>query len=80
MCLAVPAKIVELNDVFAVVEILGVRRSVNVAFIENPEVGDYVLVHAGFAIQKWTEQDIREYEQWVGRLPNTMSPQSEGGA
>lgn len=80
MCLAVPAKIVELNGVFAVVEILGVRRSANVAFIENPQVGDYVLLHAGFAIQKWTEQDVREYEQWAGRLQNALPPQPQGGA
>lgn len=62
MCLAVPAKIVELTGDTAVVEIGGVRRPASVAFIENPGVGDFVLVHAGFAIEKWTDEDVREYE------------------
>lgn len=61
MCLAVPAKIVELNGVQAVVDLNGVRREANVAFIEEPEVGDYVLLHAGFAIRKWTEEGVQEY-------------------
>jgi hydrogenase expression/formation protein HypC len=61
MCLAIPAKIVELEGESAVVEINGVRRAANVAFIENPQVGDYVLLHAGFGIQKWSEADVQEY-------------------
>ncbi len=63
MCLAVPAKIVELDGDSAVVEMGGVRRAANVAFIEKPSVGDYVLLHAGFAIRRWSEEDVREYEQ-----------------
>lgn len=63
MCLAVPAKIVELDGENAVVEISGVRRTANVAFIDAPRIGDYVLLHAGFAIRKWSDEDVREYEQ-----------------
>ena len=63
MCLAVPAKIVELLDLEAVVELQGIRRNVNVAFVQNPRVGDYVLLHAGFAIQKWSEEDVAEYNE-----------------
>jgi hydrogenase expression/formation protein HypC len=62
MCLAVPGRIIELNGVDAVIEIAGVRRASNVSFIENPQVGEYVLLHAGFAIEKWSEEDVREYE------------------
>lgn len=61
MCLAVPGKIVELNGVQAVVDLDGVRREANVAFIDEPEIGDYVLLHAGFAIRKWTEEGVQEY-------------------
>lgn len=61
MCLAVPAKIVELNGVQAVVDLDGIRRETNVALVEDPQVGDYVLLHAGFAIQKWSEQDVAEF-------------------
>ena len=71
MCLAIPAKIVALDSVNATVEIGGVRRSANVAFIEDPRVGDYVLVHAGFALRKWTEEDVKEYEAITGRSLET---------
>ena len=62
MCLAVPVKIVTIRDETATVEIGGVRRECNIALIDDPQVGDYVLIHAGFAIKKWTEEDVREYE------------------
>ena len=62
MCLAIPAKIVTCTGDTATVEVSGVRRTVNVAMIENPQAGDYVLLHAGFAIQKWTEAEVRELQ------------------
>jgi hydrogenase expression/formation protein HypC len=65
MCLAVPGRIVELSGADAVIEISGVRRAANVAFIDGPQLGDYVLLHAGFAIEKWSEQDVREYEDII---------------
>ena len=67
MCLAVPAKIVELDGVNAVMEINGVRRTGNITFIPEPQIGDYVLLHAGFAIRKWSEEDVKEYEDMIGR-------------
>jgi len=71
MCLAIPAKIVELNGQDAVVEVHGVRRRCNVAFVDQPRLGDYVLVHAGFAIRKWSEADLREYEEVMSMLEGT---------
>jgi hydrogenase expression/formation protein HypC len=68
MCLAVPAKIIELNGDSAVVELSGVRRTANVAFIDSPRIGDHVLLHAGFAIQKWSDEDVREYEQIIREM------------
>lgn len=65
MCLAVPGKIVELTGDNALVEIEGIRREANTAFIEDARVGDYVLLHAGFAIEKWSEDDVREYREIV---------------
>jgi hydrogenase expression/formation protein HypC len=62
MCLAVPAKIIELNGNDATVDMDGVRRQANVAFIDQPAVGDFVLLHAGFAIRKWDGDNVREYE------------------
>jgi hydrogenase expression/formation protein HypC len=61
MCLAVPAKIVELNGANATISVDGALREVDVSLIEEPRLGDYVLVHAGFAIVKWDES---EYQEW----------------
>ena len=63
MCLAVPGKIVELDGESAVVEINGVRRECNVSFVHEPQIGDYVLMHAGFAIRKWSDADLAEYDK-----------------
>lgn len=65
MCLAIPAKIVELHGENAVVDVQGVRRAAIVTFIEDPAIGDYVLLHAGFAIRKWSEEDAREFYEIV---------------
>lgn len=55
----------------ATVDIEGVRRNIKVAFIDNPKIGDYVLVHAGFAIRKWTKEDVEDYRQLTERFPAT---------
>ena len=62
MCLAVPMKIVKLTGTDAVVELGGVQRPVNLTLISDSEIkiGDYVIVHAGFAIQKLDNADAEE--------------------
>ncbi len=53
MCLAIPSEIVALRDKMATIDISGVRREVSLLLLpEEAAIGDYVLVHAGFAIQK----------------------------
>ncbi len=65
MCLAVPLKLIEINGSEAVGEALGVRRSVRVDFIPEPKPGDYVMVHAGFAIERLTEEQAEDdLESW----------------
>ncbi len=56
MCLAIPSKIVEINDKMATIDVDGVKREASLLLIENPLVGEYVIVHAGFAIQKIDEE------------------------
>ena len=60
MCLAVPARIVELHDSTATISVDGVLREVDVSLIEEPRLGDYVLVHAGFAIHRWEQNEVEE--------------------
>jgi hydrogenase expression/formation protein HypC len=53
MCLAIPSKVVEIRDKMATIDLSGVRRDVSLLLLpEEAAVGDYVLVHAGFAIQR----------------------------
>lgn len=65
MCLAVPLKLVEINGKDAIGESMGMRRKLRVDFIENPQLGDYVIVHAGFAIERLPErQALDDLEAW----------------
>lgn len=56
MCLAVPSKIIEINDAVAKVEVDGVVRDASIMLLEDAKLGDYVIVHAGFAISKLDEE------------------------
>lgn len=60
MCLAVPMKVIEIEDNTATVEVSGTKRTVGLDIIDPlPEVGDYVIVHAGFAINIIDEQEAQ---------------------
>ena len=60
MCLAVPMRVVTIDGDTAVCEIDGVRREANIMMVEEVEVGDFVLIHAGFAMEKLDEADAEE--------------------
>ena len=60
MCLAVPLKLVEIHGNSAIGEALDMTREIRVDFIPEPKVGDYVMVHAGFAIDRLDEQQAQE--------------------
>jgi len=60
MCWAVPAKIVEMDGAVGKVDLSGVIREVGLQLLPDPKVGDYVLVHAGFAIQTVDEEEALE--------------------
>jgi hydrogenase expression/formation protein HypC len=61
MCLAIPSKIVEVDNFRALVDVYGARREVNLMLMpEEVVIGDYVLVHAGFAIQKVEQESAHE--------------------
>lgn len=60
MCLAIPLRLTKIDGDDAVAEENGVSRSIKINFIKEPRVGDYVIVHAGFAIEKLKEQEALE--------------------
>ena len=57
MCLAFPGKITETKKAKALVDFSGIKKEVSIFFVPEACVGDYVMVHAGFAIQKMTKED-----------------------
>jgi hydrogenase expression/formation protein HypC len=73
MCLAIPGKIVEIVDEenqIAKVEVGGVRRNINIGMLERDEVGvgDYVLIHVGFAMSKVDEKEAEATLQLLREL------------
>jgi len=59
MCLAVPARIISLNETtgMAVVDLAGVQKEVSTVLVDDVQNGDYVLIHVGFALHKLSEEE-----------------------
>jgi hydrogenase expression/formation protein HypC len=72
MCLAIPLKITEVNvnGKEAMAEIEGVKRKIRTDFIKELKVGDYVIVHAGFALEKLTEEQALENMELIKEVTN----------
>ena len=60
MCLAIPSRITKIEDNMATIDLEGVQRQASLLLLEEARVGDYVIVHAGFAIQKLDESAAQE--------------------
>jgi hydrogenase expression/formation protein HypC len=61
MCVGVPSKIVKIDDSMARIDVEGAQRDVSLLLLdEEVQIGDYVIVHAGFAIRKIHEEDAQE--------------------
>jgi hydrogenase expression/formation protein HypC len=60
MCLAIPSRITKIENNMATIDVEGVQREASLLLLEDARVGDYVIVHAGFAIQKLDEAAARE--------------------
>ncbi|KQC13641.1 MAG: hypothetical protein APR63_08100 [Desulfuromonas sp. SDB] len=60
MCLGIPMKIIDIDGTSGIVENKGIKLKVELVLIDDPQVGDWVIVHAGFAITKLTDQEAQE--------------------
>lgn len=74
MCLAVPSEVVDIRDMIATIDVYGARRDISLLLLpEAVTVGDFVLVHAGFAIQKVDrtagEEALRLIREIIDQLP-----------
>ena len=80
MCLGVPLKITELNGSDAVGERDGVRRKIRVDFIKEPKLGDYVMVHAGFAIERIKKEQAEADMAAAREVEAELAALYEGGS
>ena len=82
MCLAIPSRITKIENEMAVIDVDGVQRQASLLLLPDAEVGDYVIVHAGFAIQRIDAAAAREtlkllkeaaahYESRFGKTPHS---------
>ena len=68
MCLAFPGKVIEIKDSLATIEHSGIKRSASLMLLPDAKVGDYVLVHAGFAMQVVDEEEIKLRDALVAEM------------
>ncbi|MCX7794053.1 MAG: HypC/HybG/HupF family hydrogenase formation chaperone [Thermodesulfovibrionales bacterium] len=77
MCLAVPSKIIHKEDLIATVDSQGTRLKVSLLLLpEEVEVGDYVLVHAGFAIQKVQKEAAEDSLRLIEEIKQRLSEET----
>jgi len=77
MCWAVPTRIVQIDGDVGRAEIDGAVREVGLCLIEDPLPGDYVLIHAGFAIQKVDEQEAQETLRLLDEMHRSLGERDE---
>lgn len=75
MCLAIPVKVVEiLGGGEAVIEISGTKKTINVDLIDGLKVGDYVILHVGYALQKIDPEEARKTLEMFKNGQETAAP------
>ena len=75
MCLAVPAQVVEIQgDLTATVNLSGVSRQIAIDLVPDAKVGDYVIVHVGFAIQRLDEAEAQQTLSLLEELDSSIRP------
>ena len=73
MCLAIPSRITEINETVATVDVDGVKRTASLMLLSDMKIGDYVIVHAGFAIQKIDEDVAKETLDDMRRMVSDLN-------
>ncbi|MFH1102195.1 MAG: HypC/HybG/HupF family hydrogenase formation chaperone [Pseudomonadota bacterium] len=79
MCLAIPSKIVNIQNNMATLDVDGVKREASLLLLEDVKVGDYVIVHAGFAIHKIDEAAAKETIELLRESLARLEQESDNG-
>lgn len=75
MCLAIPAQVIELREGDdAVVDLAGVRKEISLALVEDVVVGDYVIVHVGYALNKLDPEEAEKTLALFADMGGAMTP------
>lgn len=75
MCLAIPARVVEVHNEFtAVAELAGVRKTISIALVEDVRVGDFVILHVGHALTKLDEEEARKTLELMAEAGLDVNP------
>ena len=77
MCLAIPARIIELEGDKAIVDAMGNRFRAKTTLLPNVKLGDLVLVHAGFAISQVDEEEAKQTWQLISEIDDYMNSQNK---
>ena len=72
MCLAMPMKINKIDGSSAECEAGGLKQNIRIDFIKDPKPGDYVMVNAGFALERMTEEEALENMELLEELKNAL--------
>ncbi len=86
MCLAIPGEIVEMidgsNDQLALVDVVGVKRRINIGLLEEEKIspGDWVLIHVGFAMSKVDEKEAAEALSMLEMMGETFTEELQAVA
>jgi hydrogenase expression/formation protein HypC len=68
MCLAVVGRVVAINNDTAEANIMGVLREISVVLVPDVKIGEYVMIHAGFAINKIDEKEAKKTEEFIREI------------
>ncbi|MHB1414910.1 MAG: HypC/HybG/HupF family hydrogenase formation chaperone [Chloroflexota bacterium] len=78
MCLAVPARVISIDpNRLAIVDLSGVTREVSLALVPDAGVDDYVIIHAGYAIEKLDEREAKETLDLLTQLMEALAGEDE---
>jgi hydrogenase expression/formation protein HypC len=72
MCLGIPAKVVKVEKNIAEADVGGALRRISIELCPEVSVGDYVLIHTGFAIQRMDEEEAEETLKLLRQLAETL--------
>ena len=79
MCLAIPAQVIELVDIeHAVVDIGGVRKTISTALVDDLQIGDYVIVHVGYALNRLDPEEAAETLRLIAEFSEVANHEIPG--